>query len=59
MKNRLTSPVVWLSVIAQVAIIITLFKPEWSDTFKVIATAIVEICTIFGILNNPTERGEF
>ena len=59
MKERLKSPVVWLSVIAQVCIIITLFAPEISDTVKIIATALVEIFTLFGVLNNPTERGEF
>ena len=59
MKERLTSPVVWLGVLAQVCIIITLFKPEISDTVKVIGTAVIEIFTLFGLLNNPTNKEGF
>lgn len=59
MKERLKSPVVWLGVLAQVCIAIALFKPEISDTVKVIGTVIIEIATLFGFLNNPTNREEF
>lgn len=59
MKNRLKSPVVWLAVLAQVCIIIGLFAPDISDTVKVIGAAVIEIATLFGILNNPTDREGF
>lgn len=59
MINRLKSPVVWLAVLAQVCIIIGLFAPDISDTVKIIGTCVIEICTVFGILNNPTDKGAF
>lgn len=59
MKERFKSPVVWLAVLAQICIIVGLFLPDISDTVKVIGTCIIEILTLFGILNNPTERNEF
>lgn len=58
-KERLKSTVVWLAVISQIVGIIVLFKPEIADTFKVISISVVEILTLFGILNNPTSRKEF
>lgn len=59
MKERMKSPVVWLAVLAQVCIIIGLFAPDVSDTVKIIGSCVIEICTIFGILNNPTNREGF
>lgn len=59
MKDRIKSPVVWLAVLAQICIIIGLFAPDISDTVKVIGTCVIEICTVFGILNNPTNREGF
>jgi uncharacterized membrane protein len=60
MKERLKSPVVWLSVLAQICIILAFFIPnDINDMVKVIGTAVVEIMTLFGVLNNPTERSEF
>lgn len=56
---RLKSPVVWLSVIAQVCIIITLLSPHASYVFKTVATSLVEIATLFGVLNNPTNKEGF
>lgn len=58
-KKRLKSPVVWLAVVAQVALIISIFNPEVSETTKQIAIPIIEMLTLFGVLNNPTERSEF
>lgn len=57
--ERMKSPVVWLAVIAQVVVIVGLFKPEISDTIKIVGTAIVEMLTLFGILNNPTDGEKF
>lgn len=63
MKNeiikRLKSPVVWGCVIAQIVLIIAVFSSTTSETVKSIATPIIEILTLFGILNNPTDRGNF
>ncbi len=59
MKDRLKSPVVWLSVLAQVCIIIAIFMPELSDTVKTIGTCVVEILTVIGILNNPADLKKF
>ena len=59
MKQRLKSKVVWLSVLAQVIIIIGVFCPDITDEVKIIGTALLEIATLFGILNNPTDRDNF
>ena len=59
MKERLKSKVVWLSVLAQVIIIVGLFTPNISEYVKVIGTCLIEIATLFGILNNPTDRDNF
>ena len=59
MKERLKSPVVWLAVLAQIGIVITLFMPELENTVKVIGACIIEILTVFGILNNPADSRNF
>ena len=59
MKDRFRSPVVWATVIAQVCLIIYLFNPNATEPFKIVATALVEILTAFGILNNPTDKTSF
>ena len=59
MKQRLKSKVVWLSVLAQVIIIVGVFCPNITDEVKIIGTALLEIATLFGILNNPTDRDNF
>lgn len=59
MKDRIKSPVVWLAVLAQVCIIIGLFAPDISDTVKIIGASVIEIATVFGILNNPTDKDNF
>lgn len=59
MRERLKSPVVWLAVIAQVALVIAMYNPEVADNLKIVATAIVEIMTLFGVLNDPTTRERF
>ena len=50
MKERLKSKVVWLSVLAQVLLIVGVFIPNISDEVKIIGTALIEIATLFGIL---------
>lgn len=58
-KEKISSPVVWLAVVAQVAGIIAMFRPDISDDVKAIAISIVEICTLFGVLNNPNDKEGF
>ena len=59
MKERLKSKVVWTAVLSQVLIIIALFLPNIADEGKIIGTALLEILTLFGILNNPTDKENF
>lgn len=59
MKKRLTSKVVWLAVLAQVLIIVEVFIPQISQEVKIVSTALIEIATLFGILNNPTDKENF
>ncbi len=59
MKNRLTSPVVWLSILSQILLVITLINPAVADTVKIVGTVIVEILTLVGFLNNPTDKENF
>lgn len=59
MQNRLKSKIVWLGVLAQVLLIVTLFMPQMADYVKVIGAAVIEIATLIGILNNPTDPTKF
>ena len=58
-KKRLTSKVVWLSVLAQVLVIVAIVRPEIRGTVEIISVAVLEILTAFGVLNNPADRGKF
>ena len=55
-QKRLTSPIVWTAVLAQILLVITLFNQEIAEPIKVIGTAVIEILTLVGILNNPTNK---
>lgn len=59
MKKRLKSKVVWLAVIAQVCVLLSMINKDMSDSVKVVLTTLAEIATLFGILNNPTTNKEF
>lgn len=59
MKSRLKSPIVWAAIIAQICIIITMFSLSISEEVKTIGMCVVEILTILGILNNPTDCKKF
>ncbi len=58
-KERLKSPVVWTAVLMQVVLIIALFNKELSEIIKIIGTSIIEILTLFAILNNPSDKNNF
>jgi len=59
MKKRLKSKAVWIAVLSQVLLIVALSIPELSDTIKIVGGALIEIATLFGILNNPTDTENF
>jgi uncharacterized membrane protein len=59
MQNRWKSPVVWLAVLAQIMLIVGLFSPQVSDAVKIAGTSVIEILTIFGVLNNPVNPNGF
>lgn len=58
-KKRLQSPVVWTAVLMQVCLIIALFNKELSETIKIVGASIIEILTLFAILNNPSDKKNF
>lgn len=59
MQNRFKSTVVWSAVLGQVLLIVALFHPEITEPLKIFCTALIEILTLFGILNNPTSKDNF
>lgn len=59
MQNRFKSAVVWLAVLSQILLVVGLFQPNIADEIKIIGTAAIEILTLFGILNNPTDKSNF
>ena len=59
-KNRLTSKVVWITAIPLIAnLIATLVSQAYADNFSSIATTIVSLLALFGILNNPNDKQSF
>ena len=59
-KSKLKSPVVWGEIIVQIAYILTVVCSEnISNEFKAIATPLVTIFTLFGVLNNPDDKANF
>jgi len=59
-QNRLQSKVVWVSILAQVLVVLALFVPNnIAEEVKIVGTAVIEMLTLFGILNNPTDSQGF
>ncbi len=61
-QSRLRSPVVWAAVIAQIlAILLTLgaIDTGMSEAVETIAAGALQLLTIFGVLNNPTDKAHF
>jgi len=60
MQNRFKSKVLWMSIVSQVLMILTLCN-AWQglgvteDWAKGIIAAIFEILTLIGVFNNPTD----
>jgi len=57
--KRLRSKIVWIAVVSQVLLIVMLLKPEIANEVKVISMAIIEIVSLFGFLNNPSDKEGF
>lgn len=58
-KKRLTSKVVWVAALAQILLVVMLFAPNLADYLKIIGTAVIELATLFGVLNNPDDKDNF
>lgn len=58
-KERLKSKVVWLAILAQVVVMVAVFSPQIAEELKAISIPIIEIVTLIGILNNPTDKEGF
>lgn len=57
--KRLKSKIVWIAVLSQVLLIVMLIKPEIANEVKVVSMAIIEIVSLFGFLNNPSDKEGF
>lgn len=61
-QNRLKSPVVWGAVVAQVlALLLTLgvIDTGTGDAINQVMAGALQLLTIFGVLNNPTDGASF
>jgi len=58
-KKRLQSPVVWTAAVAQICLILGLFNEELSGIVKAISTSVIEVLTLFAVLNNPSDKSNF
>ena len=58
-KERLKSKVVWTAVIAQALLIITCFNADIAAEIKAVAIPVLEILSLFGVLNNPSDAENF
>lgn len=65
MKNKkilekLSSKVVWVTAIPLIANLVAMFASKsYADQFSVVATTVVSLLALFGILNNPNDKGAF
>ncbi|GHU83047.1 hypothetical protein FACS1894196_2310 [Clostridia bacterium] len=61
-QSRWQSPVVWAAIVAQAAALLLtvgVIDTGLSDTINRVAAGILQMLTIFGVLNNPTDREHF
>lgn len=61
-QNRLKSKVVWLAIVAQVISILVMLgviDMGMGEAVNNIVSAVCELLVLFGVLNNPTQSGEF
>lgn len=61
-QNRLLSPVVWATIATHVlAILLTLdvIDTGVSDAVNQVVAGVLQLLTLFGVLNNPTDKAHF
>ena len=61
-QNRLKSPVFWGGIVAQILAVLVLtgvIDAGQSNVITGIVTAVLEAMTVFGFLNNPTDKTGF
>ena len=61
-QNRLKSPVFWSALASQILSILVLTRvigAEWSIPIMGVVTSTLEVLTVFGLLNNPTDKENF
>lgn len=60
--TRLKSPVLWISLLAQVVsmlILLGVIDTGMGEAINGVVAAVCELLTVFGVLNNPTDRSNF
>ena len=58
-SGKLQSKVVWVAAIPLIANLIAMYSGTVSDQFTTIATTVVSLLALFGILNNPNDKKNF
>jgi phi LC3 family holin len=61
-QNRFYSPVVWVAVVSQILsilIIMGVINIAQQEAINQVAAAILQILTVFGVLNDPTSPDQF
>lgn len=62
MQNRLKSKVVWIAALAQIVIILQLTGVLQISDIEIVngvATAVIQMLVLFGVLNDPTSKVNF
>lgn len=57
--EKVKSKVVWVAAIPLIANLIAMYSGAMSEQFTQVATTIVSLLALFGILNNPNDRDNF
>lgn len=58
-EEKLKSKVVWVAAIPLMANLVGMFIPQYKEQFSEIGTTVVSLLALFGILNNPNNKGAF
>ena len=61
-QNRVTSPVVWAAVAAQLVTLLStlgVISAGQSDAVGAVVSAVLQLLIAFGVLNNPTSKNSF
>ena len=62
MQNRLKSKIVWIAALAQIVIILQLTGVLQISDIEIVngvATAVIQMLVLFGVLNDPTSKINF